>query len=502
VATQAPTSPLRITIKESAFWPAYRVSPPQAAFLALPCMEALYGGAAGGGKSDALLRAVAQYVDVPGYKAIIFRKTFSQLSQAGGLIDRSKEWWTGKALWNETKHRWTFPSGALVEFGHLQHENDRFNYQGSEFDFIGFDELTHFSEVEYRYLFSRLRQSADSPVPPRMRAASNPGGKGHRWVRRRFILKQPADDDPGDTPEKCAARIFIPAKVGDNPGINRGAYEAALQQLDPQEQEQLLDGNWEARPPGDWVFDSKAIDAVVARGRDFDRLRGKGSMPAPMLHLGSRRVEGLSLGVDWGDFATRGVVGWGLERGGLYLPPGLVQASRSDVEDITENLLGAAARYPYWLAEERYDASFAQSNRTFRRIAEQRLGVHNPVKRKGRPNTYPVAFGEYKVLTVRYLRLLMRRTLEEETTRILAISPYNGELIDQLRDYQEDELDRFQKGNDDAVDALIADAAPIARRWRSMVEKEAEEAKRPMAAEQSPAAAGVTRKRKAKLGVG
>jgi Terminase large subunit, T4likevirus-type, N-terminal len=499
----APAPSLRVPIKESAFWPAYGVSVPQAAFLSLPHMEALYGGAAGGGKSDALLRAALQYVEFPGYKAILLRKTFAQLAQSGGLIDRSKEWLTGKASWNETKHRWTFPSGAILEFGHLQHENDRFNYQGSEFDFIGFDELTHFSELEYRYLFSRLRQQPGSPIPPRVRAASNPGGKGHRWVKRRFIDKRPDPEDESETPERCAERIFIPAKVADNPGINQDAYEAALRQLDPQEQEQLLDGNWDARPPGDWVFDAQAIDAVVARGRDFDRLREKGKLPAPILYLGSRRVKGLSLGVDWGDFATRGVVGWELERGGLYLPPGLVKATRSDVEDITEDLLEAAGQYPYWLGEQRYDASFAQSNRTFARIARQRFGQHNPIKERGRPNTYPVPFGEFKALTVRYLRLLLRRTLNEEITRVLAISPENVELIEQMRDYQEDEFDRFQKGNDDAVDALIADAAPIARRWRSAIEEEAEKAKTPPASELSPAASRAAtkgRRGKAKAG--
>lgn len=491
-------SPPRVPIKESAFWPGYEVSVPQAAFLSLPQMEAFYGGAAGGGKSDALLRAALQYVEFPTYKALLLRRTFPELSQPGGLIDRAHAWLAGKASWNDTKHRWTFPSGAILEFGYLQKSTDKFRYQGAELDFIGFDELTHFAETDYRYLFSRLRQSEDAPFPPRMRAASNPGGKGHRWVKRRFIEKQPDPDDPNDSPEKCRARIFIPAKLDDNPGINKPLYRAALEQLDVEEQAQLLDGDWDARPPGDWVFDALAINAVVARGRDFDRLRARGKMPAPILYLGSRKVQGLSLGVDWGDFASRGVIGWELERGGLYTPPGLISASRSDVEDISDAMLDSAARYPFWLAEERYDASFAQSNRTFRRIAQQRLGHHNPVKRSGRPNTYPVPFAEYKTLTVRYLRLLMRRTLAEETTRILAISPENAELIEQLRDYQQDEFDRFQKGNDDAVDALIADAAPIARRWRSKIEEEAEKAKGTPASELSPAARRAAIKAKAR----
>jgi hypothetical protein len=488
---------LRVPIKESVYWPNYPISVPQAAFLALPHMEALYGGAAGGGKTDALLRAALQYVDHPGYKAIIFRRTYPQLAQAGGLIDRAREWLTGRATWNEQKHRWTFPSGAILEFAHLQYDKDRFNYQGAEFDFIGFDELTHFSELVYRYLFSRLRQRIGSPVPPRIRSASNPGGAGHRWVKRRFIEKRPDPDDPSDTPEKCAERIFIPARVADNPGINRDDYEAALRQLDPQEQEQLLEGNWDARPPGPWVFNSKAIDAVFERGKDFNRLYSRHKMPAPVMRLGRRKISALAQGVDWGDFASRGHIMWGMEQGGLWVPPSAVAMSRADVEDITTALLASAARFPYWLAEERYDASFAQSNRTFKRIAEQRLGRHNPVKQTGRPNTYPVAFGEWKELTVKYLRLLMRRTLEEHTTRILAISPENVELGEQLRTYEEDDEGKFLKGDDDAVDSLIAGAAPIARAHRKMVEEQAEEAKGPPAgspAAKALAAAGRTRR--------
>lgn len=484
----APTS-VRAPIRPSPYWPGYSLSVPQGLLHSLShIQEMLYGGAAGGGKTDALLEAALQYADLPGYKALLLRKTFTQLSQASGLIDRSHEWLSGKASWNETKHRWTFPSGAILEFGHLQHEKDRFNYQGAEFDFIGFDELTHFTEAEYRYLFSRLRRRQGSPIPPRVRGASNPGGKGHRWVKRRFIDRLPAEDDPEDTPEKCAARVFIPAKVSDNPGIDQVAYRAALEQLDPQERAQLLDGDWEARPPGPWVFDSKAIDAVFARGRDFNRMYSRDKMPTPVLRLNSRAAKGLALGVDWGDFATRGHVMWGLERGGLWVPPSAVALSRADPEDITEALLASAARYPHWLAEERYDASFAQSNRTFRRIAEQKLGHHNPVKRRGRPNTYPVAFGEYKEMTVKYLRLLMKRTLAEETTRILAISPENVELGEQLRGYEEDEQGKFLKGDDDAVDSLIAGAAPIARAHRKMIEEQMEQAKAPKASELSPAA--------------
>lgn len=418
--------------------------------------------------------AALQYVDVPGYKALLLRKTFPELSQPSGLIDRLQEWLAGTdAKWNEQKHRWRFPSGAIVEFGYLHRSTDRYRYQGAELDFIGFDELTHFDEEDYLYLFSRLRRRSDSNIPPRMRAATNPGGRGHGWVKRRFIDKRPRPGDPDDTPERCSERIFIPAKLEDNPGVDRLQYGESLAMLDPQTRAQLEEGDWNARGPGNWAFDHLAIDAAQALGERFDGYRAAETMPPP--------VDGhLALGVDWGDFATHGLIIWPLERGGIYIPPTEVAMSRADVEGIALALLKAAAAYPFWLAQERYDSSFAQSNRTFVKVAEQRLGPHNAVKQTGRPDTYKVSFAKSKLLAIRYIRLLLRRTREGKDTRVLAISPQNEVLLEQLRGYgyKENDPERFEKGDDDAVDALIAGVAPVARKHRKVVEAEIAEAKR------------------------
>jgi predicted phage terminase large subunit-like protein len=201
--------------------------------------EILYGGAAGGGKSDWLLMEALRYVSVPGYNALLLRRTFPQLSQADGLIERSKEWlYSTPAKWSEGKRTWTFPSGATLMFGHMQLEDDRLQYQGGAFQMVGYDELTHFSEGQYTYLFSRLRRLEGVELPLRMRAASNPGGVGHDWVRKRFLL------EPNDN------RLFIPSKIDDNPYLDREEYELALQELHPYEREQLLSGNWDAKPPG------------------------------------------------------------------------------------------------------------------------------------------------------------------------------------------------------------------------------------------------------------
>lgn len=218
-----------------AYWPNLRsVSGPQTAFLILNDEEVFYGGAAGGGKSDALLAAALEYVDVPGYAALILRRSFTDLSLPGAAMSRSKQWLGGKAVWNEREKTWTFPSGATLTFGYVEREDDVYRYQSAEFQYIGFDELTQFSEAQYTYLFSRLRRTIDIPVPPRMRGASNPGNVGHTWVKKRFVDPRP------DAPP------FIPSKVADNPGLVVDEYRRSLSHLGDVLREQLLDGNWGA----------------------------------------------------------------------------------------------------------------------------------------------------------------------------------------------------------------------------------------------------------------
>lgn len=474
------------------YLPDYPPSDKQIAFDALDCEEAFYGGAAGGGKSDALLRTALKYVEVPGYSALVLRRKYPELSMPGGLMHRSKLWWTNTpAKWSgsggDEPYTWRFPGGGRIVFGHADTERAILRYYGSEWQCICWDELTHFPEDWYRLLFSRLRKPEAGPlskVPLRMRSASNPGNAGHRWVKRRLIAREPDPDDPLDTLERCKARVFIPAKLDDNPGIDKAAYRRSLANLDELSRAQLEDGDWEVREPGPWVFDHKAIEAAVELGAMFAAERQAGKLPPPVNHA-------VQAGVDWGDFASAMEPIWPLERGGIYVPEGEVATSRVDVEDISQQILAAMAALGFWFSEERYDSSFAQSNRTFVRIAQQRHGPHNKVRRSGRPNTYPVRFNKYKLLAVRYIRLLLRRTLEakeagwppgEKMTRVLAISPKAVKLIEQMQDYQEDEQDRFVKGNDDHVDALIAGVTPVAREHRAIVEQEIEAAKRAAAA--------------------
>lgn len=200
--------------------------------------EVFYGGAAGGGKSDWLLMAALEHVDVAGYAAIIFRKTFTDLSLPGAIMARAHEWLANTdAHWTGDTKQWQFPSGASLQFAYLKDPGDELRYQSAEFQFVGFDELTQFDEEPYTYLFSRLRRPADGPlskVPLRMCAASNPGGRGHGWVKRRF----PIDGKPR------GQRVFVPAKISDNQHLDRDAYRKSLSRLGETLRQQLEEGDW------------------------------------------------------------------------------------------------------------------------------------------------------------------------------------------------------------------------------------------------------------------
>lgn len=315
-------------------------SPKQEAFLHLDAEEVLFGGAAGSGKSDALLLAALQYVDVPGYSAGIFRRTEEDLNKPGAILDRARTWFGGTAArWNEKSNLFRFPSNATIHFGYgrtRQEIEDR--YQGPEFQFVAAEEVGQWLEEAYLYLFSRLRRLKGFPVPLRMRAAGNPGGRGGPWVRRRFIEyarhvvtgvgvreylamrkrgealpKPPYFRSPPSAQAVAVARefgreaqgaYFVPAFARDNPGLDLADYMAQLVRLDPATRAQLEDGDWwavgggkffqeeyfngkylEAMPPGLRTIRYWDLAATKPRkGRDPDWSAG--------VRLGIERLEG------------------------------------------------------------------------------------------------------------------------------------------------------------------------------------------------------------------
>jgi len=219
----------------------------QREFLRLNCDEAFYGGAAGGGKSQALLMWACEGLDLPGYSAIIFRRTFPELLQPGGLIPRSHEWFADTdAKWNGTEKQWRFPSGAVLRFGHLQHEMVKYRYQGGEYIRACFDELTHFTETQYTYILSRLRRVKDFPIRPGVRSASNPGGLGHNWVKNRFVPPVAIEKLLAGTQDIFwhEGRAFVPARIADNPHLDEDEYLEKLIHLPPVTRARLAKGDW------------------------------------------------------------------------------------------------------------------------------------------------------------------------------------------------------------------------------------------------------------------
>ncbi len=206
--------------------------------------EVLFGGAAGGGKSAALLMAALQYVDCPGYAALVLRRTYSELTLPEALMTVAEEWLSETdARWNSSTKTWHFPGGGTLTFGYLENTNDKHRYQGASFHFIGFDELTQFRQEDYLYLHSRLRRTMqERHIPIRMRATSNPGGIGHDWVRERFIL------------QRAPGRLFIPSKIADNPSLDEDNYRQSLMHLSPVERERLMNGDWDVLDSGH-IFD-------------------------------------------------------------------------------------------------------------------------------------------------------------------------------------------------------------------------------------------------------
>lgn len=231
--------------------------PRQALFLARPEQEALYGGAAGGGKSDALLAEALRQVHIPHYRALILRKTYPQLTD---LIDRSGAIYGASfpgAEYVSSGHFWRFPSGAKIYFGSMQYQKDRTNYQGKAYDLIAFDELTHFTWEEYSYMLSRNRPTGPG-TRVYMRAATNPGGVGHGWVRQRFVTAAPPMTPvterytvraPGGRLLQLArSRVFVPSTIFDNQKLleNAPEYLASLAALPEAEKQALLYGRWDS----------------------------------------------------------------------------------------------------------------------------------------------------------------------------------------------------------------------------------------------------------------
>src|SRR5690606_29295866 len=216
----------------------------QRVFHSCPADVVLYGGAAGGGKSEALLwEAFIHCVETPGNKALLLRRTFPELNRS--LIQRSLEKFPRSVCdWRASEKAWYFKNGSVLEFGYCERESDVHKYQSAEYGFIGFDELTHFTKYMWTYLVgSRLRSTVPGPCP-RARAATIPGQIGHLLDKEMFVDKGLRDIvSEGETGVRYA---FMPARVQATPYLlkNDPDYLRRLQSLPEAERRALLEGDW------------------------------------------------------------------------------------------------------------------------------------------------------------------------------------------------------------------------------------------------------------------
>lgn len=237
---------------------------PQTDFLSANEQEVLYGGAAGGGKSYAMLADPVRFLNNEHAKMLLVRKSTEELRE---LVSVSKVLYP-KAIpgikFLERDKTWVAPSGATLWMSYLDADDDVTRYQGQAYNWIGFDELTQWSSpFAWNYMRSRLRTTKASGLKLYQRATTNPGGAGHGWVKKAFIdpskpgkafwaidpetgeiLKWP--DNHARAGEPLFQRRFIPATLYDNPYLAEdGMYEANLMSLPEHQRKQLLEGNWD-----------------------------------------------------------------------------------------------------------------------------------------------------------------------------------------------------------------------------------------------------------------
>lgn len=270
---------------------------PQEKFLASTAEIAIYGGAAGGGKTFAILMEPLRYIHTKGYRAVIFRKNFNQIFASGGIWDESREIYgdiSGAKSVQTPKFKWSFNNKAHIYFDFLGRDADVEKWQGSQITFIGFDELTHFTERQFFYMMSRNRSTCG--VRPYIRATCNPDADswvakfiewwidqetGHpipeRSGKKRYMARIESDDnviwadtrqellDKGIDPVKIKSVTFIASTLEDNKILMEKdpGYKANLESLPLVERERLLHGNWKIKAAAGMFFKRTQLGEIL-----------------------------------------------------------------------------------------------------------------------------------------------------------------------------------------------------------------------------------------------
>jgi predicted phage terminase large subunit-like protein len=269
---------------------------PQQTFLSTPADIAIYGGAAGGGKTFALLLEPLRHFYNDKFSGVIFRRSTTQVRNPGGLWDESMSMYRQLGAHpRESVLEWVFPSKMTMKFAHLEHERTVYDWQGSQISYIGFDELTHFSEKQFFYMLSRNR--SDSGVAGYVRCTCNPDADS--WVRKfidwwigpeglpvpersgvmRWFVRQGDDLIWADTREELVSKYGSEQMPKSVTFINSNVYDnKILMEKDPSylsnllaqptvERMRLLGGNWNIRAASGLYFKRdwfETIDAIPA----------------------------------------------------------------------------------------------------------------------------------------------------------------------------------------------------------------------------------------------
>lgn len=266
---------------------------PQTQFLATSADIAFYGGAAGGGKSYAMLLDPLRHYNNPDFGAVIFRRTTTQVRNEGGLWDESQgvyPWFQGAP--RKDVLEWNFKTGMRIKFAHLEHDKNVFDWQGSAIPLIEFDELTHFTKHQFFYMLSRNRSTCG--VKPYVRGATNPDPDS--WVREfidwwigpdgfaipersgkiRWFIRQDDKIIWADTRDELISVYgekmrpksftFISAKLTDNKILMEKdpGYMANLLAMNRVDRARLLEGNWNIRASAGMMFQRQWFPLVDA----------------------------------------------------------------------------------------------------------------------------------------------------------------------------------------------------------------------------------------------
>jgi predicted phage terminase large subunit-like protein len=356
-------------------------TPRQEAFLRLTCREALFGGAAGGGKSIALLMDAGQYAEVPGYHALLLRPTLGELEQPGGLLDLAHQWYSlSKATWSGDLRAWRFPGpgrsgagGSSIRFGYFDGQRDVNRYSGSSYSYLGFDEL-QVDELSYHRMQRVLRQpsheagllrSADglalADVPVRCRATSNPGGAHHHWIRAYFV----------DQLTRPKGVLYLPARWSDNKYLDFESYARGLAHLPLADRERLMNGDWEIPDEGN-IFQRSWFEIIdypqvpeetrVVRYWDLAGSEPTSTNPDPDYTVGLR--------LEYDDTT------------GLYYVTGL-RRERRNAGDIEELMLATAAEDGpgvriYVEQEPGSQGGYLENHLKYELLADYNVTMHSP----------------------------------------------------------------------------------------------------------------------------